>query len=67
MDSFDMVMPSRGRMAVLVGEGVEGFDGLLNRIFCMPIFDASRCTRIFGLGETCWAWADPGQPRSLGL
>ena len=37
MESFDMVMPSRGRMAVLVGEGVEGFDGLLNRIFLMPI------------------------------
>ena len=32
-----MVMPRRGRMVVLVGEGVEGLDGLLNLIFLMPI------------------------------
>ena len=37
-----MVMPSRGRMAVLVGEVVEGLDGLLNRIF----FNANQITNI---------------------
>jgi len=37
VESFDMMMPRRGRMAVLVGEVVEGLDGLLNRIFLMPI------------------------------
>jgi len=41
-ESFDMMMPRRGRMAVLVGEVVEGLDGLLNRIF----FNANQITNI---------------------
>ena len=32
-----MMMPRRGRIAVLAGEVVEGLDGLLNRFFFIPI------------------------------
>ncbi len=57
MESFDMMMPRRGRMAVLVGEVVEGLDGLLNRFFLMPIkLPMSKRETIFfaNLGWNGW-------------
>ncbi len=37
MESLDIVTPSRGRMAVFVGEVVEGREDLLKRTFLTPI------------------------------
>ena len=58
-----MVMPSRGRMAVLVGEGVEGFDGLLNRIFfyANQVTDIEAGDEFLGqLGREWVVWGEGG-------